>query len=416
MEATNRLHPSRAFGIGPKLIWVRSNRAHLRRAFTLVELLVVIAIIGILIALLLPAVQAARESARRVQCANSLKQIGLALHSYASAKKAFPEGRKLPDFSIGGVEQGGTSYSTVNANSTATKTGFYSVHTWLLPFMEEKAIYDMINFSYPITTVMENSGSPANASYSAYASAAGLFICPSDQNTGAIVSENNYRYNFGGSTPYAGAMDPDAVPRVYNDVSRGNGAFTIGRALRPKDITDGLSKTVFFSERDKGSLRTVGSETMTITDVVSPLHTSDWYVTPTMTIQQAMTAIDSKLMPACQSYNPQPSSFDFSAMGRWDRDHPVSNKTYTDGWPIGSYASTMYNHVAPPNWQAFDCGWSAIADTPGEAAIISARSSHKGIVNVCFGDGSVTSISDGINLQIWRALGTRNGGDSAAGY
>jgi prepilin-type N-terminal cleavage/methylation domain-containing protein len=423
MDATNRTHRSRALRIGCESVGSKANqpdctisRAHRLRAFTLVELLVVIAIIGILIALLLPAMQSAREAARRAQCANSLKQIGLALHSYYSAKKTFPEGRKLPDWAINGVEQGGTSYSGVNANSTATKTGFYSVHTWLLPFMEEKGIYDAINFNYPITTVMEDGGVPANASYNAYASAAGLFICPSDTNTGAIISENNYRYNFGGSTPYAGANDPDAVPRVYSEVSRGNGAFTIGRAFKAKDITDGLSKTVFFSERDKGSLHVVNTEPMTFTDIVSPLHTSDWYVTATTTIQSAMTTIDTKLMPSCPTSPPAPSQFDFSGMGRWDREHPVSGKTYSDGWPIAGYVSTMYNHVAPPNWQAIDCGWSSIADTPGEAAIVCARSSHKGIVNVCFGDGSVTAINDAINLPIWRAIGTRNGGETTQGY
>ena len=109
----------------------------------------VIAIIGILIALLLPAIQAARASAQRTQCMNSLKQIGLGLCNHESTKKAYPQGRMLPDFAINGVEQFATAYTNVNENSTTTKTGFYSVHTWLLPFMDEKAIYNKIRFDLP---------------------------------------------------------------------------------------------------------------------------------------------------------------------------------------------------------------------------------------------------------------------------
>src|SRR5205809_2537697 len=98
---------------------MRSDRS---RGFTLVELLVVIAIIGILIALLLPAVQAARESARRAQCMNSLKQFGLGVQSYYSAKKGFPEGRKIPDWRTpGGDDHTETSYNGVNPLSTSEK-------------------------------------------------------------------------------------------------------------------------------------------------------------------------------------------------------------------------------------------------------------------------------------------------------
>jgi prepilin-type processing-associated H-X9-DG protein len=102
-------------------------------------------------------------------------------------------------------------------------------------------------------------------------------------------------------------------------------------------------------------------------------------------------------------------------MGRWDVDHPFAGTlSYTDGWPIAGYASTMYNHVAPPNWSHIDCaagGGLACADTPGEHAIISARSSHPGVVNVCYGDGHGTTITDNIDLTVWRSLGTRNGGE-----
>ena len=254
-----------------------------RCAFTLVELLVVIAIIGVLIALLLPAVQSAREAARRAQCMNSLKQIGLALSNHESAKKSFPQGRMLPDYGqLSGrgamIEATGqTSYTGVDPTQSVsqTKTGIYSVHIWLLPFMEEQGIFNMIHFEYPCTSVMENpKGNPVNKSYDAFSQAAGIFICPSDPNTGAVVSENNYRYNFGGSTPFAGWQKAGAPEGQYARIPSqignegGNGAFTIGKAHRVKDFPDGLSKTCFFSERTKGSLVINSTAPPTIDDVV----------------------------------------------------------------------------------------------------------------------------------------------------
>ncbi|HTQ40382.1 MAG TPA: DUF1559 domain-containing protein [Pirellulales bacterium] len=381
------------------------------RAFTLVELLVVIAIIGILIALLLPAVQAAREAARRSQCVNCLKQIGLALFNYESAKKAFPQGRMLPDYAASGVEQtGATSYTGIVPTDPSIKTGFYSVHTWLLPFMEEQAIYNMINFQLPLTTVMESPiGTPKNPSYQAYSQAAGIFICPSDPNTGAVVSENNYRYNFGGSTPYAGWEKHGApMPLSKITVSGGNGAFTIGRALKVKDFSDGLSKTAFFSERTKGTLGIVGKQLPTHDDEMD----SNLQTDPSLNLATDQNT----LMTKCGTAPAAPSQYDYTSMGRWDKGDTTGaggGKSYTDGWPIGSYGSTMYNHVAPPNWSGFDCQmFGSVPDTPGETALVSARSYHTGIVNVCFGDGHVASVSETIDLPTWRALGTRNGGET----
>ena len=111
------------------------------RGFTLVELLVVIAIIAMLVSLLLPAVQAAREAARRTQCINKMRQLGIAAANHENAKGAFPAGRLAPDWTKDGVQRESyTNYNGVNQNSPvgSETTGFKSVHIWILPYMEKQ--------------------------------------------------------------------------------------------------------------------------------------------------------------------------------------------------------------------------------------------------------------------------------------
>jgi len=377
-----------------------SKRVRTHHGFTLVELLVVIAIIGILVGLLLPAVQAAREAARRMQCSNNLKQLGLATLNYESAVRRFPPGRLAPDFTINGaVQQSYTSYpSTLSAGSA---TGFRSVHTFILPYMEQTNIYNLIDFTKPTSVRMTTGGgvTPINANYQAYANAAGLFICPSCPNTGVLITENNYRYNFGGSTPFGGSRgsdrnDLDATsPAGFS--SKGNGAFSMGNGLSAGSYPDGLSNTTFFSERTKGSGRPL-TGLPAIEDVTNMQS-------------RPQGLIDANVMMAdCGAMAPQINGgFNFNSSGRW-----LAGTDFSNGWPFGFYSSTMYNHVAPPNWRSIDCGTrSAIPDAPGEHAIISARSLHTGGVNASMGDGSVRFVSSSIDLIVWRAQGTRDGGE-----
>jgi prepilin-type N-terminal cleavage/methylation domain-containing protein len=377
----------------------------IRSGFTLVELLVVIAIIGVLVALLLPAVQAAREAARRTTCINNVKQMALAAANYEAAKGYFPPGRKRPDKEIiaTGAEPGGGYTSYPEGTSATERYNNFSVHVWILPYMEAGNIYNMIDFKKGQSKKMMNDSltTPVNPHYQAYATAAGLFICPSDPNTGVIISENNYRVNLGGSTPFAGSSqvsagsppNPEFQQPGTGLAAGGNGAFSMGfEGLKTKAYTDGLSRTVFFAERTKGSGGTEGSP-ITPYEIFGMGQGND-----------IISINIEALYNACATVT-TPSGPVFYGAGRWIPGDPWSN-----GWPFAGYDATQYNHVAPPNWSGRDCGSNSyIPDTPFEHAIVAARGEHNGNVVIAYGDGHTSVVNEGIDLTVWRAVGTRNG-------
>ena len=194
-----------------------------RHAFTLVELLVVIAIIGILIAMLLPAVQAAREAARRMQCTNNLKQFGLASQNYHSAHKQFPPGNRL--------------------GSTSGVMGM-SLHVCLLPYFEQVAMSDAMNTS---VTVYD----PFNAALAS--SRPKSFSCPSDGQTPIDPVHNNPLYK---TTNYYGIMgsgyrDSDVVKifcGLCNDYYK-DGIYYPNSKVKISEITDGTAHTLAFGEQ-----------------------------------------------------------------------------------------------------------------------------------------------------------------------
>ncbi|HEV3164419.1 MAG TPA: DUF1559 domain-containing protein [Isosphaeraceae bacterium] len=319
-----------------------------RSAFTLIELLVVIAIIAVLIALLLPAVQSAREAARRSQCVNNLKQLGLAMHNYHDVNNALPLGRTL---------QAGTYRP-------------FSQFARLLGFMEQKNVFDALNFDV-------SSYDPSNVTGAA--TAVQTFLCPSDvaaQIPGGQVLTGygwagiSYRANEG--TSVAMWFGTDDTSNVNNNVvSQPNGLFYSDQLIRLSNLTDGTSTTAAFSEHVLGDFSNsiVTDFSDTFAPGTHPLNSDDAYLMCKATNINTLTT---------QGY---------SNVGA--------------PWIYGYHSTTSYWHSGPPNSRSCMFPPSRIATT--------ANSRHPGGINVGLADGSVRFIKSTVNIQSWRALGTRNG-------
>jgi prepilin-type N-terminal cleavage/methylation domain-containing protein/prepilin-type processing-associated H-X9-DG protein len=205
-----------------------------RRGFTLVELLVVIKIIGILIALLLPAVQAAREAARKMQCGNNFKQVGLALHNYHASLGCFPPGMFEP---------------RLRSNAP----GWWSWSTHILPQLEQQAIYDMINFNQP------NDYYTPGKNQDAQMKLVGAYICPSDGAGGELVLSSGDTHTGRNNDEDSRMTDmcgiADSVVCFPNDggylprsFSEADGIFAANETCRISDVRDGTSNTLMVGE------------------------------------------------------------------------------------------------------------------------------------------------------------------------
>ncbi len=320
-----------------------------RPAFTLVELLVVIAVIGTLIALLLPAVQAAREAARRSQCSNNLRQDVLAVQNYLSAQKSTPPSVDL-------------SLSTGAS---------WSAFARLLPYMEQASLRSLIDFRF---NYKDLTNAPQHAQVSALKIP--MYFCPDEEHGEPKVGSTQTHFPPTYAVNQGTWLIWDAATRTG-----GNGAFAVNTKLSDKSFTDGLSNTLAISEVKSYQAKLSDASNPTDLNAAPP-------ATPAAVVAYGGTLgttghtewVDGKVHETgfTAAFTPNTQALYSDGTGQYDVD----------------FISKKENLVAPST----------------TFAAVTSRSYHSGgLVNTAMMDGSVRSFTSDVELLVWRALATRDG-------
>lgn len=360
---------------------MKSSKPKLRFGFTLVELLVVIAIIGILIGMLLPAVQSVRAAARRTACGNKMRQLALAVHNYETAHSLFP------------VNQVGPGLD--GDNDGVFDSGFYSWLVPLLPSVEQGNVYDLLNLRINNGDGDGYQVSVDHPNAAAVNTLIDTFICPSDnpnlENAAILGSANpapnSYVANAGWPSYSTGVTGERATPGTFNGViplshPSENIAWHGGSKIGFQSITDGSSNTAMISER-----------------LIQPGNSADAISNGDRRLksQHVLARIETLDLIVEQMQSSHTHVFESAHIGR----------SWASGVP---YVAPTYMHVQSPN--SFIGHYENDGDQGIFAGdfVITPSSNHTGGVNMSMADGATRFVSDTVDQNVWWAIGGRNDG------